>query len=210
MSLTSNQSMKKGLVLGWLVLLALAIGGIFWQSAWKYTLPTPIPANYHDVTRGAFIDLPASAHGLTTGQKPLFLHFFNPDCPCSRFNMPQFKALVQRYDKQVSFAIVVMSPDRFTAAQLQSKFDLPYPIPVISDSAIAAACGVYSTPQAVILDNEGRLFYRGNYNRSRYCTNEQTGFARQALDTLLQHRFSLTLSPLAFKAYGCQLPSCNQ
>jgi hypothetical protein len=202
--------MKKGLVLGWLAVLALAIGGIFWQSAWKYSLPTPIPANYHDVTRGAVITLPASAHGLTTRQKPLFLHFFNPDCPCSRFNMPQFKALVQRYDKQVSFAIVVMSPDKFTAAQLRSKFDLPYAVPVVSDSAIAAACGVYSTPQAVILDDEGRLFYRGNYNRSRYCTDEQTGFARQALDTLLQHQISLTLSPLAFKAYGCQLPSCNK
>lgn len=124
--------------------------------------------------------------------------------------MPQFKALVQQYSRQVDFAIVVMSPQRFTATQLQDKFELPYPIPVVSDSAIAAACGVYSTPQAVILDADGRLFYRGNYNRSRYCSDEKTGFARQALDTLLQHRFTLDLSPLAYKAYGCQLPACTQ
>jgi hypothetical protein len=210
MSLKSNHSMKKGLVLAWLFVLAAGVGGVFWQTAWKYSLPTPIPDHYHDVSRGTTIILPASANGLASGKKPLFLHFFNPDCPCSRFNMPQFKALVLQYGQSVSFAIVVMSPERFTAAQLRNKFDLPYPIPVLNDSAIAAACGVYSTPQAVILDAEGRLFYRGNYNRSRYCADERTGFARQALDGLLLHRYSLTLSPLAFKAYGCQLPTCTQ
>jgi hypothetical protein len=210
MSLKSNMSLKKGLVIIWLSLLAAAVGGIFWHSAWKYILPTPVPENYHVVQRGAPVVLPASAKSLATGQKPLFLHFFNPDCPCSRFNMPQFKTLVQQFGSQVDFAIVVMSPEKFTAAQLREKFDLPYLIPVVSDSAVAAACGVYSTPQAAILNTDNRLFYRGNYNRSRYCDDEKTGYARQALDSLLKHHFSLTLSPLAYKAYGCQLPNCTR
>ena len=202
--------MTKGLVLAWLFILAAAIGAIFWHSAWKYSLPTPIPENYHEVTQGAPIVLPATAANLPTGHKPLFLHFFNPDCPCSRFNMPQFRAIVQQYSSQVSFAIIVMSPEKFTAAELQKKYNLPYSIPVVSDSAVAAACGVYSTPQAVILTADRHLFYRGNYNRSRYCNDEKTGFARLALDGLLQHHVSLTLSPLAYTAYGCQLPSCTQ
>lgn len=210
MSLKSNHSITKGFVLAWLFVLAAGIGGIFWHAAWKYSLPTPVPQHYHDVARGTQVILPASAKGLTAEKQPLFLHFFNPDCPCSRFNMPQFSSLVRQYGAQVCFAIVVMSPRKFTSAQLQSTFELPYPIPVVCDSAIAAACGVYSTPQAVILGRDGRLFYRGNYNRSRYCADEETGFARQALDTLLQHRYSLTLSPLAYKAYGCQLPACTK
>jgi hypothetical protein len=209
MSLSTKRSMKKGLVITWLILLAAGIGLFFWQSAWKYSLPTPVPSDYHDVTRGELVRLPPSAQ-LPLGQKPLFLHFFNPDCPCSRFNMPQFKALMQQYGRQVSFAIVVMSPQKYTAEQLQEKFQLPYPIPVLTDSAVAAACGVYSTPQAVLLDANGQLFYRGNYNRSRYCTDEKTSFASQALDGLLHHDYSLTFSPLALKAYGCQLPSCRQ
>jgi len=124
--------------------------------------------------------------------------------------MPQFKALVQQYEDKVDFAIVVMSPKIFTPAELQRKFDLPHPIPVLRDSAIAIACGVYSTPQAVLIDPGGKLYFRGNYNRSRYCTDERTGFARQALDGLLDNDYSITFSPQALKAYGCQLPTCKQ
>ena len=210
LSKSSKDSLRKALTISWLAFLATAVGLVFWHTALKYSLPTPVPANYHDVPRGTAVRLPASAERVWGKTKPLFLHFFNPDCPCSRFNMPQFRALVERYSRQVSFAIVVMSPKQYTAAQLQKKFDLPYPIPVLTDSAVAAACGVYSTPQAAIIDADGQLFYRGNYNRSRYCSDEKTGFARQALDGLLQQNYSLTLSPEAFKAYGCQLPSCRQ
>jgi Iodothyronine deiodinase len=202
--------MRKKLAIAWLILLCLTVGVLYWRMEWQYSLPTPIPAHYQAVERGVSIRLPSRAVALQTGDKPLFLHFFNPDCPCSRFNMPQFRALVQQYGDRVSFAIVVMSAKTFTAAQLQKKFNLPYIIPAIQDSALAAACGVYSTPQAVLIDRDSRLYFRGNYNRSRYCSDEKTSFARQALDGLLNGNYSLTFSPLALKAYGCQLPTCNQ
>jgi hypothetical protein len=206
-----SNSMRKGLAIGWLTLLAAGIAVIFWRYEWKYNLPTPVPGNYRAVALGSPVQFPASAVSLLPeGQKPLFLHFFNPDCPCSRFNMPQFRALVQQYGQKASFAIVVMSPQSFTAQELQARFNLPYPIPVLRDSAIAAACGVYSTPQAVIIDGNRQLFYRGNYNRSRYCSDEKTGFARLALAGLLDHHPSQTFDPLALQAYGCTLPSCNK
>ncbi|HEY4107624.1 peroxiredoxin family protein [Puia sp.] len=203
--------MRKKLAISWLLVLAIGVGVIFWRYEWKYSLPTPVPDNYHAVGLGSPVRLPSTAASLfPTDNKPLFLHFFNPDCPCSRFNMPQFRALVQQYGKQARFAIVVMSPDAFTAEELQTKFNLPYPIPVLNDSAIAASCGVYSTPQAVIIDKDQKLFYRGNYNRSRYCSDEKTGFARLALVGLLKNNYSQNFDPLALKAYGCQLPTCNR
>jgi hypothetical protein len=209
--MTLSSSIKNRLVSAWLILLSIAIAAIFWRYEWKYSLPTPVPANYHEVSRGTQIQLPASARVLRTpGAKPLFLHFFNPDCPCSRFNMPQFKALVEKYSDKVDFAIVIMSPTSFTAAEIQNKFKLDHPLPVLRDSAVAAACGVYSTPQAVLIDAHGQLYFRGNYNRSRYCTDERTGFAKQALDGLLQNNYFLTFSPQALKAYGCQLPECTR
>ena len=209
--MTLSFSMKNRLVIAWLILLSSGIAFIFWQYQWKYSLPTPVPAHYHDVSRGTPVMLPASARILrSSGEKPLFLHFFNPDCPCSRFNMPQFKALVDQYSDKVDFAIVVMSPKSFTATELQNKFGLSHPLPVLRDSAVAAACGVYSTPQAVLIDARGQLYFRGNYNRSRYCTDERTGFAKQALDGLLQGNYSLTFSLQALKAYGCQLPECTR
>ena len=203
--------MRKKLAIVWLILLSLTAGGLYWHMAWQYGLPTPIPTHYHAVEKGTQIHLSGTAGAnLQQAGKPLFLHFFNPDCPCSRFNMPQFRALVQQYGDQVDFAIVVMSPKTFTAEQLQHTFGLPHAIPVLRDSALAPACGVYSTPQAVLIDRDSRLYFRGNYNSNRYCSDEKTGFARQALDGLLTGNYSLTFSPLALKAYGCQLPTCTQ
>ena len=206
-----SNSMRKRLAVAWLVILAVVVSLIFWRYELKYNLPTPIPENYHAVVLGSPVMLPASAAALLSAdQKPLFLHFFNPDCPCSRFNMPQFRSLVRQYGQDAHFGIVVMSATNFTAKELQAKFDLPYPIPVYNDSTIAAACGVYSTPQAVIIDKDRKLFYRGNYNRSRYCSDERTGFARLALAGLLDHNYSQNFDPLALKAYGCQLPTCTK
>ncbi|HEY4063588.1 MAG TPA: hypothetical protein VGM30_16890 [Puia sp.] len=224
--------MRKGLVLTWLVFLLAGVALLFWRSEWIYSLPTPVPANYHDVRLGSTIDLPqrallqpeaASGQSQTAAltlslavgapvirSKPLFLHFFNPDCPCSRFNMPHFRSLVQRYGNRVDFAIVLMTDKKFTADQIRERLKLPYPIPVLTDSSVAAACGVYSTPQAVILDTRDRLYYRGNYNRTRYCTDEKSSYARMALDGLLQNNYTQTFPSMALKAYGCQLPTCNR
>src|SRR5215469_13016764 len=144
--MTLSNKTRKWLVISWLIILSSVVALLFWRNEWKYSLPTPIPVNYHNIALGAPIGLPPAVQ---TSAKPLFLHFFNPDCPCSRFNMPQFKALVDQYGDRVDFAIVVMSPKSFTASAIRNKFNLAHPLPVLQDSSVAAACGVYSTPQAV-------------------------------------------------------------
>jgi hypothetical protein len=238
--------MKKGVVVGWLMLLLAGIVALFWRYEWVYNLPTPVPVSYHDVRPGARIDLPPEQLALIQltgfgqqagrarralqtglgeegrqtlqtgpsheepGKKPVFLHFFNPDCPCSRFNMPHFAALVKLYDQQVDFAIVLMTNKKYTPEQIRDKFGLPHPVPVLSDSALAVVCGVYSTPQAVIIDADQKLFYRGNYNRSRYCNDEKSSYAKMALEGLLHNDLTQNFGPLALKAYGCQLPTCTR
>ena len=198
--------MKKLTLIIWLMLLSGGIGAIFWYNDWKYNLPTPVPANYISINMGTAINLSGKV-GFTKS-KPLFLHFFNPLCPCSRFNMPHFKSLVQQYSKDVDFGIVVMSTRNYTAKEIQDKYELT--IPVYFDSTIAVNCGVYSTPQAVILDPHHTLFYRGNYNKTRYCSDKDTEFARMALDSLVQGHLVNQFNPLATKAYGCSLPNCNK
>lgn len=179
---------------------------MFWHSEWVYSLPTPIPVHYQAVSTGATIAV--NAQFKATAGKPLFLHFFNPDCPCSRFNIKHFKALVKQYGQQASFAIVPVTKKDYTAKDIQSRFGLD--IPVVFDTAIAASCGVYSTPQAVILDDSRHLYYRGNYNRSRYCTDKKTNYAALALDSLLDHKQHPVFDAFALKAYGCQLPTCTR
>ena len=198
--------MRKGAILIWLVVLFSGITFLLWHNEWIYALPTPVPANYKTVNTGQKISLPMK---IQSGNKPLFLHFFNPDCPCSKFNISHFRSLVKEYNNRVTFAMVVMSTDKeYTAKKIQDKFNLP--IPVFFDTAIAGLCGVYSTPQAAIITNDNTLYYRGNYNKSRYCTDKKSNYAQNALVSLLDQKMHPIFNQLALKAYGCQLPKCSK
>lgn len=197
--------MRKAVVILWLGLVVLIMGILFWRNEWVYSLPTPVPHQYVAIEPGRPVDLSRQVN--IDPQKPLFLHFFNPACPCSRFNMPHFKSLVKEYGNAVNFAMVLMSDQQYTEKEIQEKYDLP--IPVYFDSAIAASCGVYSTPQAVIINNDQRLHYRGNYNKTRYCTDKKTNYARQALEALI-NKHPMALDVFATRAYGCQLPKCSK
>jgi len=198
--------MKKIIVTVWLTFLFSAVGALFWYNEWRYHLPTPVPVSYKPVSTGTTIKLNVQLNN--ANGKPVFLHFFNPDCPCSRFNIPNFKSLVRQYGRQVNFAVVVMNNDHYTAKEIQDKFGLQ--IPVLFDASLAKACGVYSTPQAVLLDGQDKLYYRGNYNRSRYCTDEKTSYAKMAIAGLLNDHLQPRFDELALRAYGCSLPNCSK
>ena len=198
--------MRKLLLTCWLLLLAGGICYLFWHNEWKYSLPTPVPANYNAVNIGQ--QIPIHEKMSTTG-KPLFIHFFNPQCPCSRFNAPHFNSLVRKYGKEIDFKVVVTKgAEGFTPQQIQDKFD--FTVPVSFDSSIAGICGVYSTPQAVIIDTDNKLFYRGNYNRARYCTDTKSNYAQMAVESLLNHETNPLFSQYALKAYGCQVALCTK
>ena len=198
--------MRRWMVTIWLILVFFGIGLLFYYNEWVYLQPTPVPLNYQFVKPGTLIPLAAlTTDGLA---QPVFLHFFNPDCPCSRFNIAQFKLLVAQYSNHVHFVIVVISKNNYTTGTIQDKFNLK--VSVLFDPTIAAACGVYSTPQAVLLDAQHHLYYRGNYNTSRYCTDEKTNYAKIALNGVLNSRRRVVFNPLALRAYGCSLPGCNR
>lgn len=191
----------------WVTVIFSGIGYIFWYTDLQYSLPTPIPKGYHPIERGSYVDLAGTIP--LPQNKPVFIHFFNPSCPCSRFNITHFKSLVKLYGDRVSFAMVVLNKNEtFTEKEIQEKYDLN--IPVSFNASIADVCGVYSTPQAVLLDAQHHLYYRGNYNRSRYCTDKKTNYAQMAIDTLLANNSMPAFDPGAFRSYGCQLPTCQK
>lgn len=194
-------------VFGWLFLVLGIVGYTFWKNELKYNLPTPIPKNYTEIAKGSTPDL--SKLMMTTPGKPMLIHFFNPKCPCSRFNIRHFKSLVKKYGSEFNFAIVALTEDKSEdAAAIKEEFDLDLPIYFNED--IAKRCGVISTPQAVILNDNGQLFYRGNYNKSRYCTDTKSDYARMAIDSLLTQKHSPTFNAQAHIAYGCPLPSTTK
>jgi thiol-disulfide isomerase/thioredoxin len=199
--------LKKTIAITVLLLAFTCIGILFWYSEWRYSLPTPVPAQYHAVTVGTHIDISAKFNA--PKNEPVFLHFFNPDCPCSRFNVPHFIELAETYGNKISFAVVVMTKDKdYTEAYIRKRFGLT--VPVLFDTTLAQDCGVYSTPQAVLLTADQTLYYRGNYNRSRYCTDKKSNYAQTAIDSLLANRQEPVFSNYALTAYGCSLPGCKK
>jgi hypothetical protein len=188
----------------WMLALFSCICYLFWHEDWKYSLPTAVPDNYHPVPFGGLVSI---AGKIKQSNRPVFLHFFNPDCPCSRFNIPHFRSLVRTYGGRIDFAVVVLSEQKkYTADDLRDKFNLD--IPVYFDKSIADSCGVYSTPQAVLIGTDRKLYYRGNYNKSRYCADKNTNYAKMAIDSMLTDVSTFSANEAAVKSYGCSLPNC--
>lgn len=180
---------------------ALTIAGyVFWLQDLRYSLPTPRPTGLRQVEPGSTVPWPTALERVVAAeaQAPVLLHFFNPDCPCSRFNRDHVRALQRQFAGRVRFVTVAESTG--PAEPVGDEELVPDP-----EGAIAAAFGVYSTPQAVLLDRERRLVFRGNFNSTRYCTTPQTQFARLAIEALLAAT-PRPSDPRADVAYGCPLP----
>ncbi|MBX2964853.1 MAG: TlpA family protein disulfide reductase [Cyclobacteriaceae bacterium] len=189
--------MRLALSIVFLAVCLTGIAAIFWHQEYQYSLPTPVPANYKAVPVGQVVEL----SGLPEG--PLFLHFYNPDCPCSRFNAAHLKSLIRQYGGDVQLFIVV--PTTEAKRKAVSEFGEEQQYLIDENQATANAYGVYATPQAVLVDREGKLFYRGNYNKSRYCTTKASNYAELALLALLNNQNPPVFDFYATEAYGCAL-----
>lgn len=173
----------------------------FWLQDWQYSLPTPRPAGLLQPPLGTKLNLNLPV----TPNQPVLLHFFNPSCPCSRFSIDHLRGLYNRHHKRVHFLAVLQGDSQ----DLQGDFNqlnLPMPSIVDTDGAIARATGVYSTPQAVLIDSSSSIYFRGNYNVSRYCTTPETAFASIALESMLRNQPPPNFPLTASIAFGCPLP----
>lgn len=173
---------------------------IFWQEQARFLAPTQVPEQHQFISVGTQPEL--GPWEISTEGNLTLLHFYNPDCPCSRFNRDHLEDLISRYKEEVQFIVVVQDedeelPDAFRHAR--AVYD--------ADGKIADLCGVYSTPQAIVLDQEGKIMYRGNYNRARYCSTRDTWFTEMVIKAKLAGQPVPVLPDLAYQAYGCNLPS---
>ena len=179
------------------------IAKIFWEQEYKFVQPTPVPDNLKVVLKGDSVGLDL----FTTFGPDLFIHFYNYECPCSRFNIKEFGSLVKKYSKNIEFLAVLQIDDQNPRAinQFKEKYDLGIPI-IEDDGKLAYTLGIYSTPQAVII-KEGKIYYKGNYNKARFCLSKNTKFAEQALKAFVNGEDAPVFPTVAEIPYGCELPS---
>lgn len=182
---------------------------VLWDQDLRYSLPTPVPEDLEPPILGTHVLADARVAALLAHHRgrPLLVHTFGAECPCSWFNADHVRNLAHDYGDRVDFVGLVVGPDAREALEAFAEQDLGFPAIVDVDDRIAHALGVYATPQAVLLDGKGRLDYRGNYNLSRYCIDPLTEFARIAIDALLAGRAAPQFSAAAAIAYGCSLPT---
>ncbi|MBT1710528.1 redoxin family protein [Fulvivirgaceae bacterium PWU5] len=201
--------MRKVLVSLLLGTASVSIALLFWSQEMKYVMPTPVPPHFVSQALTSKVDFTLLA-GYRAG-KPVYIHFFNPDCPCSRFNLKHFHSLASQFGNQVQVFAVIPAYADLARAQDMIGTDNPSVV-IVQDHAdsLASACGVYATPQAVVIDAERRLFYRGNYNKSRYCTTKDSNYAEIALTALVAGKASPQFGPRATQPYGCQLPDAEK
>lgn len=205
-----------GRTLNWIVLLvgeaALAslAAGMYWYQDWQYSLPTPRPAALVQPELGTTLRVlePQSLADLATNanERPTLLHFFNPACPCSRFNVTHVRRLVTKFGDRVRMIAVIEADDPRSLDQFR-ELNLACEVVLDPQGTIAHQAGVYSTPQGVVLSGDGKLFYRGNYNQGRYCTAPENEFVRRALEACLANEPLPQFPAVATIAQGCALPS---
>jgi hypothetical protein len=186
------------------------VAAAFWYQDLRYSLPTPAPADLAQPPLGEQLTLaPPLATLLDRGDstEPCLVHFFNPSCPCSRFNIDHVRHLVARFGEQVRIVAVLEGDDAEASLAAFTKLDVGIAAVPDVDGKIAASLGVFATPQAVVLDRDGRLIFRGNYNASRYCVNRETEFARLAIECCLAGEPTPDWPATATVAQGCELPA---
>ncbi|PIB35031.1 hypothetical protein BFP72_06295 [Reichenbachiella sp. 5M10] len=195
--------LRKILAGGLLLFVFTTIGLLFWQQELQYSLPTPVPSDYQVVPVNEVLTIADST--LAPISKPVLYHFFKPGCPCSRFNIQHFEALRRQFGTKIDFVVVV--PDGSDYESSLDYFDTNLIVTEDKNQLLAHEFGVYSTPQAVIVTTDRKLYYRGNYNKARYCTDPGSNFAQMALDSLALGRRAPDFGLLSTVAYGCGLPN---
>ena len=198
---------RVGAVLFVNLLLLAVVGYAFWNVDWRYSLPTPRPDGLIQPALGSRLAPPASIAAVKRVGRPLLMHFANPECPCTQFNLDHVRRLEQIFGNQVDFVTVLQTGSELGEAR--SEFQAMHlRMPVVYDrgAQIGEWVGVYATPQAAILSADGALYFRGNYNRSRYCSDESSEFVRLALEALVANRPLPQLPAEATITYGCPLP----
>lgn len=173
-----------------LIFSSVSVIYLFYKEQVRSFLPTSVPSNYLPTSVGQGL-------GITSLKKLTLIHFFNPECPCSKFNTKHIQYLAAQYSKHVEFLAYSTSGSLPTNYPIEVRLD--------ADDKMAKQLGVYSTPQAVLLDAEGKLLYRGNYNKSRYCSNRNSEYVVQAIESALHKKSTIAIMQISGLPYGCEI-----
>jgi len=136
------------------------------------------------------------------------IHFWNPDCPCSRFNEVHVKKIMSDYTaKNVVFTIVVSGKSaeqrKERALLARQVFNLAAVKDIRSDWPLKK--GPPSSPAVAIMNKQGKLVYFGPYSLGARCSPDKGQFVEKVLDRLSDEKLAQK-KQLNTLAVGCFCP----
>ena len=132
----------------------------------------------------------------SVGDQATVLLFSASDCPVANGYAPEIRAIYSDYvDRGVRFYLVNVEPNASAEALAEhaAQYDLPGPILMDRDHALAASVGAEVTPEAVVLRPGGGIAYRGRIDDQHRQLGARRPTAtkrelRDALDSVLAGR----------------------
>ncbi len=137
--------------------------------------------------------------------------FYSTECPISNEYSPTLTAIAQgQADGRFTMVGICVDPDLSNAdvAKHAKEFGLKFPVALDRDGSIAAKLGVKVTPEAVVIDADGKVRYRGRIDdtfaaRGKRRANPSTSDLKDAIAAVLAGK-EVPLE--SAEAIGCPIP----
>jgi len=177
----------------------LLVFHILWKEEFRHYIPQ---RPQQEIALNAAI----SEDFLNTNDKPFFLHYFSNDCRSARVNIQHIGKIMEDYKEDFNFYIINLSESTHEA--FKRKHKLPDYVKVIDDpkKEIADRHQVASTPFASIVNQEGKMIFRGNYsNENGLCGPSDIKWSAPsvALKFIAQNNTPPALPSNHFRFSGC-------
>lgn len=204
--------MKQSQLLTFLLLLTLPLGFVQAASEWtitnKHRVIQEASLHANDVPVGIKVaDITAktlTGETLQTQGNVAFV-FLATECPVAQRYAVRLNRLHAEFgEKQVHFVAVYPNTNESEAKIETYIAKAGYAFPIVKDATgqLARHLGATMTPQAVIVDAEGTLRYRGPIDDNRYETRVKHHYLKDALEAVVSGG---TVSVREVPSFGCTL-----
>lgn len=152
---------------------ALAMGFAFWWFQLRWYQPL------EDLTGDALFSAEQLTLSQTTPDTPIeVIHFYDANCPCTRFNTPHVQELITRYQGEgLRFRVLV--PESAQLSGARQKFPgIPVSVATQDNQPVAS-------PAALVRTQQLGAQYLGPWSPGAVCSTRSGDYVAQVLDQLL-------------------------
>ena len=118
-----------------------------------------------------------------------FLHFWQPDCSCNRFNRSHVNDIAAKYrEKDFQLITIVRPHPDYNNQQLinMAKDEFDSIVLIDKSQQFSGKARIPAAPAAAVIDKQGKLAYFGPYSDSTFCGLGGTDFVGRVANLLVK------------------------